>query len=160
MQSSLATDLTAPPANAGVRQRLAAKRRRARSLRTTVVGASLATFAGLWLLLYVQLASGNDPALTANAAADVAATRAAAARALHERRHELGVKRRAREKAAKAQAAAVAAAASTSSTATAAAPVATTSTASTGTSTYSTNTASTPNTTASVSLIPVTTRQS
>jgi hypothetical protein len=60
--------------NPAVRERLAAKRRRARTLRTTIASGTVAVFVGLWLLLYVQLASGNDPALSANAAAADATT--------------------------------------------------------------------------------------
>jgi hypothetical protein len=72
-------DLSGAPAratsiNPAVRERLAAKRRRARTLRTTIASGTVAVFVGLWLLLYVQLASGNDPALSANAAAADATT--------------------------------------------------------------------------------------
>lgn len=43
-------------------------RRRARRIRRAVVGLAVALFAATFLVVYVQLASGHDPALVANAA--------------------------------------------------------------------------------------------
>jgi cytoskeletal protein RodZ len=49
-----------------VRVRLAAKRRRARRIRRTVVAFSVVIFVALFSTIYVQLASGHDPALSAS----------------------------------------------------------------------------------------------
>lgn len=49
-----------------VRARLAAKRRRARRIRQTVLAFSVAVFVAMFATIYVQLASGNDPALSAS----------------------------------------------------------------------------------------------
>ncbi len=55
-----------------------ALRRRTRRIRRSVAGLTLALFAAAFLIVYVQLASGHDPALVANAARRAkAATRAA-----------------------------------------------------------------------------------
>jgi hypothetical protein len=47
------------------RQRVAARRRRARHIRQVVVCFSVTIFIALFATIYVQLASGNDPALSA-----------------------------------------------------------------------------------------------
>jgi hypothetical protein len=44
-----------------------AMRRRARRIRQSVTGMAVALFLCAFLVVYVQLASGHDPALTANA---------------------------------------------------------------------------------------------
>ena len=49
------------------RQKLAAMRRRARRIRRLVAGLAVATFTAAFLAVYVQLASGHDPALSAAA---------------------------------------------------------------------------------------------
>jgi hypothetical protein len=49
------------------RQKLIAMRRRARRIRRLVAGLAAATFAAAFLTVYVQLASGHDPALSAAA---------------------------------------------------------------------------------------------
>jgi len=49
-----------------VRARLAAKRRRARRIRQIVLAFSVAVFVAMFATIYVQLASGNDPALSAS----------------------------------------------------------------------------------------------
>jgi hypothetical protein len=49
-----------------VRARLAAKRQRARRIRQTVLAFSVAVFVAMFATIYVQLASGNDPALSAS----------------------------------------------------------------------------------------------
>jgi hypothetical protein len=49
------------------RQKLIAMRRRARRIRRVVAGLAAATFAAAFLAVYVQLASGHDPALQAAA---------------------------------------------------------------------------------------------
>jgi hypothetical protein len=46
--------------------RLEAMRRRARRIRRAVASLALALFAAAFLIVYVQLASGHDPALVAN----------------------------------------------------------------------------------------------
>jgi len=43
------------------------RRARIRILRRRVVACSVALFLALWIVIFVQLASGHDPALTANA---------------------------------------------------------------------------------------------
>ena len=60
--------------------RRAALARRVRRIRRSVAGLALATFTAAFLTIYVQLASGHDPALTANSKrrAAVATTRTAA----------------------------------------------------------------------------------
>jgi hypothetical protein len=106
---------TRAAAGSVVAERLRARRRRARRVRGTVAGASISTFAAFWLVIYVQLASGHDPALTANAAKSASYT--AAAEALHAKRHELALKhRRERRRAARLRAAARARAAATTTT--------------------------------------------
>jgi uncharacterized membrane protein YgcG len=49
------------------RQKLIAMRRRARRIRRLVAGLAAATFTAAFLAVYVQLASGHDPALSAAA---------------------------------------------------------------------------------------------
>ena len=49
------------------RQKLIAMRRRARRIRRLVAGLAAATFTVAFLAIYVQLASGHDPALSAAA---------------------------------------------------------------------------------------------
>ena len=49
-----------------VSARLAARGRRTRRLRRTVAVLAIAVFMTAWLVIYVQLASGHDPALTAS----------------------------------------------------------------------------------------------
>jgi hypothetical protein len=49
-----------------VRARLAVKRRRTRRIRQAVLGVSIAVFVAMFATIYVQLASGNDPALSAS----------------------------------------------------------------------------------------------
>ncbi len=68
-----------PDGRALVRERLAARKRRIRRLGRTVAGTSAAVFAAVWLVIYAQLASGHDPALTANLAAVAAPTSVATA---------------------------------------------------------------------------------
>jgi hypothetical protein len=52
-----------------VRARLAVKRRRTRRIRQAVLGVSIAVFVAMFATIYVQLASGNDPALSASSKA-------------------------------------------------------------------------------------------
>jgi hypothetical protein len=47
------------------RRRLAAARRRTRALRRRVAAGAAAVFMALFATVYVQMASGNDPVLTA-----------------------------------------------------------------------------------------------
>ena len=54
-------------ASALARQKLIAMRRRARRIRRLVAGLAAATFIAAFLAVYVQLASGHDPALSAAA---------------------------------------------------------------------------------------------
>lgn len=74
------TPPTGPPAPEGLSARtLAASRReamrgRARRIRRSVLGLSLGIFTAAFMAVYVQLASGHDPALTAAARARAAAT--------------------------------------------------------------------------------------
>ncbi len=55
-------------ARALARRHRAALRRRTLRIRRSVAGLALALFAAAFLIVYVQLASGHDPALVANAA--------------------------------------------------------------------------------------------
>ena len=60
-----------------VSARLAARGRRTRHLRRRVAALALAVFMAAWLVIYVQLASGHDPALattTSHRATAVAST--------------------------------------------------------------------------------------
>lgn len=57
-----------------VRVRLAAKRRRARRIRQTVLAFSVAVFMAMFATIYVQLASGHDPALSASSKKAAAST--------------------------------------------------------------------------------------
>jgi hypothetical protein len=50
------------------RQKLAARRKRTSQIRTTVAGAAVTVFVASFSTIYVQLASGNDPALTSSKA--------------------------------------------------------------------------------------------
>jgi hypothetical protein len=61
-------------ARALARARRAAMLRRARRIRRAVAGLAVALFAAMFLVVYVQLASGHDPALVANAAKRSAAS--------------------------------------------------------------------------------------
>jgi len=61
-------------ARALAKARLEAMRRRARRIRRAVASLAVALFATAFLIVYVQLASGHDPALVANAAKRHAAT--------------------------------------------------------------------------------------
>jgi hypothetical protein len=65
-------------ARALARRHREAMRRRARRIRRSVAGFALALFAAAFLVVYVQLASGNDPALVANGAKREAAALSAA----------------------------------------------------------------------------------
>jgi uncharacterized membrane protein YgcG len=60
-------------ARALARRHREAARRRTRRIRRSVAGLALALFASAFLIVYVQLASGHDPALVANAARRAAA---------------------------------------------------------------------------------------
>jgi hypothetical protein len=55
-------------ARALAKARLEVMRRRARRIRRAVASLAVALFATAFLIVYVQLASGHDPALVANAA--------------------------------------------------------------------------------------------
>jgi hypothetical protein len=50
------------------RQKLAARRKRTSQIRTTVAGAAVTVFVASFSTIYVQLASGNDPALASSKA--------------------------------------------------------------------------------------------
>lgn len=70
MQQPLTTPANAQPELDGralARARRASMQRRARRIRRSVAGLSLGLFTAAFLAVYVQLASGHDPALTANA---------------------------------------------------------------------------------------------
>jgi hypothetical protein len=54
-------------------ERLAARRRRDQQLRRTVLGVAIALFVALFATIYVQMASGNDPALSTSSAKVAAA---------------------------------------------------------------------------------------
>jgi hypothetical protein len=58
---------TQPRAARLARERRAVLRKRARRIRRTVAGLAAALFCTAFLVIYVQLASGHDPALLANA---------------------------------------------------------------------------------------------
>jgi hypothetical protein len=64
-------------ARALAKGRLEAMRRRARRIRRAVASLAVALFATAFLIVYVQLASGHDPALVANAAKRHAASTSA-----------------------------------------------------------------------------------
>jgi cytoskeletal protein RodZ len=49
------------------RERLRARRRRIRTLRRRVAAVLAVAFVALWIGIYAQLATGNDPALVASA---------------------------------------------------------------------------------------------
>ena len=67
------------------RQKLLAMRRRARRIRRLVAGLAAATFTAAFLAVYVQLASGHDPALSAAAKrGSTSATRQSSASATRE----------------------------------------------------------------------------
>jgi hypothetical protein len=57
------------------RQKLIAMHRRARRIRRLVAGLAAATFTAAFLAVYVQLASGHDPALSATKRNSTSATR-------------------------------------------------------------------------------------
>jgi cytoskeletal protein RodZ len=61
-------------------RRLRAQRRRAGQLRGRVVAISLLSFALLWGVVFVQMATGNDPVLGNSASTAVAANRGEPAR--------------------------------------------------------------------------------
>jgi hypothetical protein len=61
------TTSTQPRAARLARKRRAVLRKRARRIRRTVAGLAAALFCTAFLVIYVQLASGHDPALLANA---------------------------------------------------------------------------------------------
>jgi hypothetical protein len=63
-----------PRARAIADERRHAMRRRARRIRRSVTGLALALFLSAFLVVYTQLATGHDPALTANAARRSAAS--------------------------------------------------------------------------------------
>jgi uncharacterized membrane protein YgcG len=56
------------------RVKLAERRQHLRRLRRTVVAIAAALFVALWGVIFVTLASGHDPVLTANAKSAVATT--------------------------------------------------------------------------------------
>jgi hypothetical protein len=64
-------------ARALARTRLEAMRRRTRHIRRSVAALALALFVASFAIVYVQLASGHDPALVANARKRAAAVSAA-----------------------------------------------------------------------------------
>jgi len=66
------TPSTPPPADSRElgRRRLAERRRRIHRIRARVAAAAAATFLALFSGLYVQMASGHDPALGASATSD------------------------------------------------------------------------------------------
>lgn len=55
------------PPKALASARLSARRRKARSIRRSVVAFAVGAFIAAWGLIYGQMATGNDPALTAKA---------------------------------------------------------------------------------------------
>ncbi len=63
-------------ARALARTRLEAMRRRTRRIRRSVAGLALALFAASFTIVFVQLASGHDPSLVANARKRAAAASA------------------------------------------------------------------------------------
>jgi hypothetical protein len=73
--------VAAPSSNGLVAERLRARKRRVAIIRRRVVALTLAIFLALWSLIYLQLATGNDPALTANGAARKAVAAAVTAKA-------------------------------------------------------------------------------
>lgn len=56
------------------RERLAARRRRTTRIRATVASTAVAVFVAFFSTIYVQLANGNDPALSASKNQAAAAT--------------------------------------------------------------------------------------
>jgi hypothetical protein len=69
-------------------RKLEEMRRRATRLRWRVVATALVGFAALWTVVFVQMATGNDPALGTGKAARAAAKKQGA---LNPQRHNLGV---------------------------------------------------------------------
>lgn len=67
-------DQAARDARALGRQRLAARRRRTRNIRRTVSAVSVSTFLALTGVIGAQLASGQDPALSASASKTTTST--------------------------------------------------------------------------------------
>jgi hypothetical protein len=68
LQPSFARTNPVAPPRVDAKAVARARQHRFRRLRKTVVAASVSTFVALWLLIYVQLASGHDPALATNTA--------------------------------------------------------------------------------------------
>ncbi len=68
--------------------RLAAHKRRAGLLRGRVVAISLVCFALLWGIVFVQMATGNDPVLSAKEKATSGRTTASVERTLHHKKRE------------------------------------------------------------------------
>ena len=69
-----ASTRTRRDAKALARERRDAIRRRGRRIRRTVAAVAVTLFAAAFLVVYVQLASGHDPALVANAERRAAST--------------------------------------------------------------------------------------
>lgn len=68
--------------------RLAAQKRRAGLLRGRVVALSLVCFALLWGIVFVQMATGNDPVLSAKQKSNTGRTTASVKRAHHHKKRE------------------------------------------------------------------------
>jgi hypothetical protein len=68
--------------------RLAAQKRRAGLLRGRVVAISLVCFALLWGVVFVQMATGNDPVLSAKQKATTGRTTASVERKRHHKKRE------------------------------------------------------------------------
>ena len=64
----------APRPQRSVSGRMAERRRRLRVLRRRVVALGVAAFVAMWCVMYVQLASGHDPALSTKTASVATAT--------------------------------------------------------------------------------------
>ena len=79
------------------RNRVHAHRRRAGQLRSRVVAASLISFALLWGLIFVQMATGNDPVLGRSAANVAGAVQESSGSAEDRRRARLEAALAARE---------------------------------------------------------------
>jgi len=58
-------------------ERLAARRHRVGRIRKTVIGSALATFAATWAIIFFQLVSGHDPALSSGAGSTAASASSA-----------------------------------------------------------------------------------
>ena len=59
------------PARKDARKLLAARRQRIRTMRRRVIAVSVTAFAAVWGVIFVQLASGHDPALSTSSRAAV-----------------------------------------------------------------------------------------